>query len=343
MILIVAPRQDVHALCVAQDLEKIGQPCRFVDAARLTDDGRLQFHAGRRSGAIWTCVDGRPIALETVHTVWYRRRLLPPVVTRQPLDDQRYFQREWTHLLSGVFASLDAWFVNDPDRQHAAVKPLQLRLAQQLGLRIPDTLITNDPVAAAAFVERHEQRVVHKTLSAARHRFLATKAWSASDGDALPTLVFAPTIFQEKITDCRELRITVVGDRLFAAEFRPAAGLIDGRLDLRTPYCPHKLPENVSRRLLGLVRQLGLVFSTIDMKLTDQGEYVFLELNPMGQYLYIEILAGLPLTAAMAELLAFGRHNRTPVAAPGTHVIAADPSHAERAERDTLADTRGLR
>ena len=79
------------------------------------------------------------------------------------------------------------------------------------------------------------------------------------------------------------------------------------------------------------------------MKLTDEGEYVFLELNPMGQYLYIEILAGLPLTAAMAELLAFGRHDRTPAAAPGTRVIAADPWHAQRAERETVADTRGLR
>jgi hypothetical protein len=62
----------------------------------------------------------------------------------------------------------------------------------------------------------------------------------------------------------------------------------------------------VTAGLLGLMRRLGLVFSTIDMKLTDEGEYVFLELNPMGQYLYVEILAGLPLTAAMADLLAAG-------------------------------------
>jgi len=67
------------------------------------------------------------------------------------------------------------------------------------------------------------------------------------------------------------------------------------------------LSHSLSRRLLALVGRLGLVFSTIDMKLTDEGEYVFLELNPMGQYLYVEILTGLPLTAAMAELLALGR------------------------------------
>ena len=211
-------------------------------------------------------------------------------------------------MIAGVFASLDgAWFVNDPARHVAAVKPLQLRLAERIGLRIPDTLITNDPIAAAAFVDRHGQRVVHKTLAPPRHRFLATKKWSASDRAALDDLVLAPTIFQETVTDCRELRITVIGDRLFAAAFHPPAGLIDGRLDLHTPYRPHTLPHDLSRRLIALVRRLGLVFSTIDMKLTDDGEYVFLELNPMGQYLYVEILAGLPLTAAMAELLALGR------------------------------------
>jgi MvdD-like protein with pre-ATP grasp domain len=308
MILIVAPRQDVHALCVAQDLEKMGQPFRFVDSARLASEGRLEFRAGRRHGSTWTCVDGEPIELERVRTVWHRRRLLPPVAARCAINDQQYFQREWTEMFSGIFASLhDAWFVNLPERQSAAVKPLQLRLAQQLGLRVPDTLITNDPVAAAAFIELHEERVVHKTLSPPRHRFLATKAWSVSDCEMLDNLVLAPTIFQEMVTDCRELRITVIGERVFAAEFRPPAGLIDGRLDLQTPYRPHTLPPDISTRLMALVRQLGLVFSTVDMKLTDEGEYVFLELNPMGQFLYVEILTGLPLTAAMAELLGAGR------------------------------------
>jgi hypothetical protein len=308
MILIVAPPDDAHALCVAQDLETMGKAFRLVDSSRLARDGRLQFRAGQHSSSTWTCVDGQPIALDTIETVWHRRRFLPPVAAGLPIGDQQYFQREWTEMISGVFASLDrAWFVNDPHRQNAAVKPLQLRLAETLGLRIPDTLITNDPGTAAAFIDRHRGRVVHKTLAPPRHRFLPTKAWTESDREVLDNLVLAPTIFQETVTDCRELRITVIGDRVFAAEFHPAVGLIDGRLDVQTPYHPHTLPHDVSRRLLALVRQLGLVFSTIDMKLTDDGEYVFLELNPMGQYLYVEILAGLPLTAAMAELLAVGR------------------------------------
>lgn len=274
--------------------------------------------AGRTRGSRWTSIDGDPVDLEAVETVWHRRRFLP-ALARPGIDDQLYFRREWTELLSGLFSSLDAWLVNDPQRQEAAVKPLQLRLAEAIGLRIPDTLITNDPVAAMAFIDTHGGRVVHKAISPLRHRFLATQRWSDADRAQLPELVLAPVIFQEMVTDCRELRVTVIGERLFAAEFRPRSGLIDGRLDLETPYRPHALPREVEQRLLALVRRLGLVFSTIDMKLTDDGEYVFLELNPMGQYLYVEILTGMPLTAAMAELLAHGRAGlqRQPARAAG--------------------------
>jgi hypothetical protein len=124
-------------------------------------------------------------------------------------------------------------------------------------------------------------------------------------------------------------RITVIGVRVFAAEFRPGVGIIDGRCVDDTPYRPHSLPDEVSRGLLDLVRTLGLVFSTIDMKLTDEGEYVFLELNPMGQYLYTEILAGLPLTATMAELLAAGRTSQSK---PDPRVSDQRPGATARAD-----------
>jgi hypothetical protein len=300
MILIVAPRGDLHARCVAQDLERMGRPFRVVDSSSLTTSGRLTFTVG---GGTWTCTEGEPVPLESVRTVWHRRRP-PPRPAELAASAEELVGREWTELIGGALSSMDAFFVNDPRRQEAAVKPLQLRRAHEVGLRVPDTLVTNDPVAAAAFVDRHGGRVIHKALAAPRHCFRATQRWSESDRAALPELVLAPCIFQELVTNCRELRITVVGERVLAAEFRPRDGVIDGRLDVRTAYRPHSLPEEVSRRLLALVRRLGLVFSTVDMKVTDEGEYVFLELNPMGQFLYVEVLAGLPLTAAVAELLA---------------------------------------
>ena len=53
-----------------------------------------------------------------------------------------------------------------------------------------------------------------------------------------------------------------------------------------------------------LVRRLGLHYGTIDMVLTPDGRYVFLEINPNGQYLWIEKQSGLPITEAVCDLLA---------------------------------------
>ena len=128
--------------------------------------------------------------------------------------------------------------------------------------------------------------------------------WQDEDLARLDDLVLAPAIFQEMITDCRELRVTIIGNEIFAAEFRPRDGMIDGRLESFCGYRKHVLPEAICKQLKTLAGRLGLIFCTIDMKLTDDGEYVFLELNPQGQFLYVEILTGMPLCRSLAELLA---------------------------------------
>jgi len=59
--------------------------------------------------------------------------------------------------------------------------------------------------------------------------------------------------------------------------------------------------------LRALMRRLGLVYGAIDLRLTPDGRYVFLEINPAGQFLYVEQQTGQPIAAALAALLAAGR------------------------------------
>jgi hypothetical protein len=149
-----------------------------------------------------------------------------------------------------------------PFCQQAATKPVQLSMARQLRLRVPDTLISNDREAVLSFVDRHRGRVIHKTLAPAMDQLLFTKRWDAADTQALGDLELAPMIFQEQIGGSREPRVTIVGEEFFAAEF-------------------------------------------------EEGEYVFLELNPQGQFLYSQIKTGMPISAAVADLLCSPRARRT--------------------------------
>jgi glutathione synthase/RimK-type ligase-like ATP-grasp enzyme len=188
------------------------------------------------------------------------------------------------------------------------VKPGQLYIARQIGLRIPDTLISNDPHEVEAFLQRHEMKVVHKAITALRHCFIDTQLWREEIRSIMQRdLPIAPAIFQEYISGPADVRATVIGDRIFSARIatvKSRAGGVDSRLDIDVPYEPHQLPESLSTRLLELMSQLGLLFGTVDLKMVDENEYVFLEVNPQGQFLYVEILTGMPITSAFADFLA---------------------------------------
>ena len=68
-------------------------------------------------------------------------------------------------------------------------------------------------------------------------------------------------------------------------------------------YVPHELPAEVAQRCVQLVEQLGLCYGAIDMILTPDGRYVFLEINPQGQCQWLEEVTGMPITAALCDLL----------------------------------------
>jgi glutathione synthase/RimK-type ligase-like ATP-grasp enzyme len=306
MILILANREDVHARHITKLLERRGR--RVVSSSRL-DFGQRAFvtlHADAKGGAI-SLQDGTTINSDEVSAVWHRR---PGGVRADPAIrdelDRAFVELEWRHALDALFTAAFRRNVSPPLNQRAATKPMQLALAAQVGLRVPETLITSDPDRAAAFVAEHQGAIVHKALAAPPHRFLDTRAWDADAARHLDDLALCPTILQELIVGPADIRATVIGKEVFSACVETARGRagVDSRLDPDAPCTRYALPRDVELALLRLMDELGLVFGTIDLKLANNGEHVFLEVNPQGQFLYIEILTGLPISNALAEFLA---------------------------------------
>lgn len=303
MILIFSFADDPHALCVEKELARRGAAVRIVDTRRL-DPATLSFDpiGGGR------LVDGdERTNLDEATCIWARRLPPPARLDVQPRVSgvDRYMRREWSALVFGALCSADAALINDLVAQERAEKPLQLKLASEAGLDVPLTLITNSPSEAERFVAMHDGKVVHKSMTAPEERFLATKRWEAADADALDLLRHAPCVFQREIVATREIRCTVVGETMISAEFRPMPGTADARAALgpEAQWAPHTLPREIEAGISRLMSRLGLVVSTIDLRLTDEGAYYFLDLNPQGQFLYVEILTGLPIVSAFADLL----------------------------------------
>jgi len=303
VILIVGPPTDAHARYVARLIQERGRVVQILHTANF-GCGQLVGFDPTGTGVI-VLADGARLRSEDISSVWYRRpRRIEADESITDGFDRTFTEQEWASTVDGFFSTLQGRVVNAPLLQRAAIKPIQLSVARSVGLRVPRTLITNDPEQAIAFVEEFDS-VIHKAMSAPPHRFLDTRLWQPTDLARLSDLPLCPTLFQECVVGPSDIRVTVVGERVFAARIETSQGRtrIDSRLDLDAPCEPHTLPEDVVTALKKLMSSLGLVFATIDLKMTDRGEYVFLEVNPQGQFIYIEILTNLPISNAVADLL----------------------------------------
>jgi glutathione synthase/RimK-type ligase-like ATP-grasp enzyme len=185
-------------------------------------------------------------------------------------------------------------------------KPYQLHLAQTAGLTVPNTLISNDPRRVQEFVEESQGTAVFKTLTGTAPWFVPTSPFTSELTQDLGGLRHAPVLVQERIRKRAEVRVNIFGERVFAALVwrQDDQDTLDWRLDRSIVWEPHTLPHSVSDSLLRIMARLGLDYGCLDLCVRDDDEYVFLEVNPSGQFIFVELDTGQPLTLAMAQLLA---------------------------------------
>jgi glutathione synthase/RimK-type ligase-like ATP-grasp enzyme len=313
LILLVTHPGDDHLRPVRLALARLGAGAVALDLARFPARSalRMSYEPG---GTRFVLRDGRrEIEPAAFDAVWWRRPR-PFTVPADVRDraHRAFAERASHHAVGGLWLATRTRWVNDPVRQEAASrKTWQLALAREVGLAIPRTLVTNDPARARAFVRSCGRRdgpwnavtkLVGPTEEVGRGTFVVTDDHFRDLG----AMTFAPIVYQEYV-DGVDLRVTCVGGRLFAAEVdaRRTAAPHDCRLDFRSARVgPARLPREVARRLKAMVDRLGLAYAAIDLRRTGAGEHVFLDLNPSGQWLAWERRAGLPITDAVARLLA---------------------------------------
>ncbi len=301
---------------VSQALTRRGaRPLRF-NTDLFPSSVKLAARAGEERAAQLYTDAGEQISADEVRSVWARKLWSP----RMAEDlDERYRSmciRESAAALEGFLDALHhARWVNDLQRQRAAEnKQRQLRLAAGAGLRVPRTLVTNDPAAARQFFAETEGQTVAKLLRPltvsmdAAQPFVYTSRVSAADIAGAEALRHSPMVFQELIPKARELRVAWVAGEAFAGAL-DASDTSRGDIDWRraaTGECRWQqveVPAEVSSGLQRLMSELGLVFGAIDLICTPAGEHVFLEVNPSGEWGMLERDLGLPISEAIAEAL----------------------------------------
>jgi glutathione synthase/RimK-type ligase-like ATP-grasp enzyme len=168
-------------------------------------------------------------------------------------------------------------------------------------------MVTNDPAIAREFLSQLDGEAVFKRVGTApTDTQTVTSRVDANTMERLSSIAQSPTMFQRYIQAKMDIRVTWLDGRLWPVSIDSQAGIspVDSRLDVSVAFAPCNLPIDVEQLLLRLLEEFRLDYAAIDLRLGLDGEYYFLELNPGGQFLYIELKTGLPLSDAMASMLA---------------------------------------
>jgi glutathione synthase/RimK-type ligase-like ATP-grasp enzyme len=319
-VLIITHSGDNESVeSVARAVTERGARAVRLDTDRFPTEVRLAArYGGEGAGSVTFGAGEYEFDLNDVEAVWHRRLSVAARLPRE-LDAQLRAASvgESRAALLGVLAGLTAFRV-DPEAaiRRAEQKPLQLRVARELGLEVPRTLVTNDPAAVRDFYAACGGRLMTKMLSSfavydrdGRESVVFTNPVGPEDLEDLSGLSLCPMTFQERVEKRLELRATVVGRRVFTASIDSQVSeraAHDWRRDgvaLVGEWRPYTLPPEAEGRLLALMDYFGLNYGAADFILTPDGRHVFLELNPSGEFFWLEHGPGLRISGALADVL----------------------------------------
>jgi glutathione synthase/RimK-type ligase-like ATP-grasp enzyme len=320
MILIFSDTTDVHADAVAKSAL-----LKNTEVCRLNRDEVHRWSLDFLRGEPLVTFDGNTFSFDKIRSLLIRRLPDPEsfksIPTNAPPEARDYIALQRFTQTSDCIALLSECkpAINSlASAQRSQSKATQLSVADRLGLCTPNTYSGTNSVLAREHITgimRSGGRACTKpiantylTLGGQKHtRF--TELLDESELATLNTLSECPLTIQEYIEKAYELRVTIVGDRVFACkiESQSAGGTtaVDWRRYNipRTPHSRYELPATLQQQLLAFHTYFGLTASSFDIIRSREGKYVFLESNPYGQWLWIEDLTGLPITAAITDFL----------------------------------------
>ncbi|KTD33578.1 hypothetical protein Lnau_2329 [Legionella nautarum] len=305
-LLIPTEPDDSHALLAKIALEDMGHKVRLL----FTAD-----HPTKQSNSIyinnefykWKSSDNYNEYEDNEYdVVWWRRARKPylPEGLTHP-DDYKFTVRENVLFHESLTSNIapSAWWINKKEAANRAnFKLLQLRLASNCGLSIPKTLCSNDPTEIKSFLKKHKiDKVIYKPLCSnfwfeeEKIKITYTNHVKSSELPNNDLLQLVPGIYQPEIKKKYELRVTCFGNYFVTAKLDSQAQ-DESKLDWRAKQgtglnvSPYKLPSVIEDRLRSFMDKLGLVFGSFDFIVTPDNDYIFLEVNEQGQFLWIEEL-----------------------------------------------------
>jgi glutathione synthase/RimK-type ligase-like ATP-grasp enzyme len=325
-VIVVSHSGDASAKLLIQRLNEIGQPHHLVDLGSYPNHATATIDYSNNLLSCSFDQENVHLTPDSVKSIWWRRpkgKIRPPTV--DPV--RKYIELESEIFINSLFGFFkNSLWVSEPEKTRLGnYKPWQLQLARDLGFRIPKTIISNNPNAVMSFLdENQDMPMIMKPVGTS-----FVKISDGEDGQEKQSLAIytklidknqirenidmianCPVMFQEAAEQEFDIRITVIGHVVFSAKVghtndsNAGPRNVDWRhQDLKRTFEPFILPPEVEQLCVKLVSALGLKFGAIDMGYSKKNGYVFFEINPQGQWVPTETVAGYPVSLTLAKLL----------------------------------------
>jgi glutathione synthase/RimK-type ligase-like ATP-grasp enzyme len=304
-IMIWSQPEDVHARAVEWALNRKGVPTRVWLGSDfpIQSTASISISGGRQVPGKVTLKHRADTLFSDLDVLWRRRSGAPMLSEDLHPGDKVVAINECNQLNNNLNYLLDQgakFCVNSYEgAQRARSKALQLQVAARVGLRVPETLITNDHAELSRFYADHHGSLIIKsftcpTWSDDRKAFFAYSTRVTPHLLEQPESVQAsPAIYQELIPKRYEVRAFFAGRHHLAVRLdsqTESRSKLDWRAmsTARIPVEEITLPEAVSGKCIALMQELGIVTGSFDFAVTETEEYVFFEVNEQGQFLWME-------------------------------------------------------
>jgi len=303
MILIITHKTDFTADFIINKLNKKKIPYkRFNCEDILTNNTTISYDSQFKYSILEE---------NDFRSVWFRRTKLPDLGDI-PLHQKSYLIGEIDSFAKNLFSILDAKWLSEPFAVYRSEnKLLQLKIAQNLGFTVPATMVTNSKEELVLFYRKHNENIIVKPISQTRisnnnnASFIFTNKIERELINKIEEYDLTPCIFQENIEKDYEVRVTVIGRQVFSAAVysqQDKETVTDWRRK-KLFFKTVDLPDDIQILCVDILKALDLQFGAIDLIKTKSGDYVFLEINPNGQWVWIENETGLPISDAIIKFL----------------------------------------
>ena len=293
-----------------------GQPVRF-DTDFYPGEVGLSLHDNNGNWENTVHTPEGSFNISEFESIWYRRIRIGQNLHN--VLEEKFLQpsiNESRLSFFGMLASCNV-FQLDPflKVRNSEIKQLQLQVAHSLGLKVPKTLISNNSDAVKKFFHACKNGMISKMMASfaiyedGKENVVFTNLMNEKDLAEMDGLKYCPMTFQEIIPKKLELRITVVGEQVFTASIdsqKQEAAKSDWRkkgIEFMNDWKKFDLPKDIEKKLLALMDYFGLNYGAIDMILTPNDELYFLEVNPVGEFFWLELKPGFPVSSALADVL----------------------------------------